>query len=326
MSARTLSFPKAVNETLHRAMEQDSSVIVMGEDIGRFGGMFRCTEGLFERFGEKRVWDTPISEAGFIGMGLGAALTGKRPVVEIMFIDFAFTAADQLLNQVAKTHLMSGGTAKAPMVIRTQGGGYKGAASQHSQMLETVFVHVPGLKVVAPSSPHDAKGLLNAAIRDDNPVLFIEHKQLYGASGDVPEEDYTIPLGKAAVVRPGDDLTIFSYSYTLTMALHAAETLASSGISAEVVDLRTLNPLDWETISDSVSKTHRVLVAHESYCRCGIGADLAAQIQEKLFDELDAPILRVSGADTPIPFAKALEEAALPSVDKIIAAAKRLVN
>ncbi len=324
--SRSLTFPKAINETLHHAMEKDSNVIVMGEDIGRFGGMFRCTDGLFEKFGEKRVWDTPISEAGFVGMGLGAALTGKRPVIEIMFIDFALTAADQLLNQVAKTHLMSGGTVSAPLVIRTQGGGYKGAASQHSQMLESIFVHVPGLKVVAPSNAADAKGLLNAAIADNNPVLFIEHKQLYGTSGEVPEGNHFVPLGKAAVVREGSDLTIFSYSYTLQLALQAATQLAEKGIDAEVVDLRTLNPLDWDTISASVAKTHRVLVAHESYGRCGIGADLAAQIQERLFDELDGPILRVSGADTPIPFAKGLEEAALPSVEKIVKVAERLIE
>lgn len=322
--SRTLSFPKAVNEALREEMRRDPNVILMGEDIGRFGGMFRCTEGLFDEFGERRVWDTPISESGFIGMGLGAAMTGKRPVVEIMFIDFTLVAADQILNQVAKTHYMSGGNAKAPMVIRTQGGGYKGAAAQHSQMLEALFLHVPGLKVVAPSNPADAKGLLISAIRDDNPVLFIEHKQLYGMSGEVPDGEQTAPLSKAAVLREGSDLTIASYSFTVSLALNAAETLAGEGISAEVLDLRTLNPLDWDSVAASVCKTHRLVVAHEAHGRCGFGADLAAQVQEKLFDELDAPVLRVCAQDVPTPFAKSLEEATLPSAEKIAAAARQL--
>lgn len=325
MSGRTLSFPKAVNEALHQEMKRDSNVIVMGEDIGRFGGMFRCTEGLFEGFGAKRVWDTPISESGFVGMSLGAALTGKRPVVEIMFIDFTLVAMDQLLNQVAKTHYMSGGGARVPLVIRTQGGGYKGAAAQHSQMLEALFLHVPGLKVVVPSNPADAKGLLASAIRDDNPVVFIEHKQLYATSGPVPEGEHSVPLSKAAVVRPGEHLTIASYSYTLTLAAEAAEGLSKEGIEAEVIDLRTLNPLDWDTISASIRKTHRLLIAHEAYGRCGFGADLAAQVQERLFDDLDAPVARVCGADVPVPFAKALEDAALPSAAKIAAKVRAML-
>lgn len=319
-----MTFPQAVNAALTQEMERDANVIVLGEDVGRFGGMFRCTEGLFERFGAKRVWDTPISESGFIGIGLGAAIVGKRPVVELMFVDFSLVAMDQILNQVAKTHYMSGGNARVPLVIRTQGGGYKGAAAQHSQMLEALFLHVPGLKVVAPSNAADAKGLLTAAIRDDNPVLFIEHKQLYGASGDVPEGEHFVPLGKANVVRQGRDLTIASYSFTLTLAAQAAEMLSEEGIDAEVIDLRTLNPLDWETIEASISKTHKLLIAHEAYGRCGFGSDLAAQVQERLFDELDAPVLRVCGADVPVPFAKVLEEASLPSARKIADAARRL--
>ncbi len=320
----TSTFPQAINAALHAEMKRDKSVIVLGEDVGRFGGMFRCTEGLFKAFGEKRVWDTPISESGFIGIGLGAAMTGKRPVIELMFIDFSLVAMDQILNQIAKTHFMSGGNARAPMVIRTQGGGYKGAAAQHSQMLEALFLHVPGLKVVTPSNAADAKGLLTAAIRDENPVLFIEHKQLYSESGEVPEGEHFVPLGKAIVVRPGKDLTIVSYSFTLTLAIKAAEKLAAEGIDAEVIDLRTLNPLDWDTIAISVRKTHKLLIAHEAYGRCGFGADLAAQVQEKLFDELDAPILRVCGEDVPIPFAKVLEDASLPSVEKIVERAREL--
>ena len=232
-------------------------------------------------------------------------------------MDFALVAMDQLLNQIAKTHYMSGGRVKVPLTIITQGGGYKGAAAQHSQSLEALFLHVPGLKVVAPSSPADAKGLLAGAIRDDNPVLFIEHKQLLQAKGDVPEGEHVLPLGKASVVRPGRDLTLFSYSYTLHLALEAAELAAKEGIETEVVDLRTLNPLDWKAISASVRKTHRVLIAHEAHRRCGFGVDLAAQIQEKLFDELDAPIRLSTGEDAPIPFAKVLEDIVLPTTSRI---------
>lgn len=323
--SRTLTFPKAVNEAISQEMARDASVIVMGEDVGRFGGMFRVTEGLFEKFGAKRVWDTPISEAGFIGMALGAAVTGKRPLIELMFIDFSLVAMDQILNQVAKTAYMSGGNARPALVIRTQGGGYKGAAAQHSQMLETLFLHVPGLKVVAPSNAADAKGLLTAAIRDGNPVVFIEHKQLYGSSGEVPEGEHLVPLSEAKVVREGKDLTIASYSYSVTLCLQAAETLASMGIEAEVLDLRTLNPLDWQTIEASVRKTHKLLIVHEAHYRCGFGADLAAQVSERLFDDLDAPVARVCAEDVPIPFSKPLEDAALPSVDKIVERARALV-
>lgn len=319
---RTIGYTAAISEALHQEMARDPNVFVMGEDIGHFGGMFRATEGLLEAFGEKRVIDTPISESGFIGIALGAAMAGKRPVVELMFFDFALVAMDQILNQVAKAQYMTGGMAKVPLVIRTQGGGYKGAAAQHSQMLEALFLHVPGLKVVCPATPADAKGLVAGAIRDNNPVLVVEHKQLYSMKGEVPEGEHVLPLGKAYVRRSGTDLTILSYSYTLHMALQAAEELSASGISAEVVDLQSLNPLDWATIQASVTKTHRVLIAHESPGRCGVGADLIAQIQERMFDELDAPILRVTGGDIPVPFAQNLEEASLPSVSRIVAQAK----
>lgn len=323
--SRTLTFPQAVNEGIRQEMRRDPAVLLMGEDVGRYGGMFRVTEGIFEEFGEMRVWDTPISESGFVGMALGLAMTGKRPIVELMFFDFMLVAMDQILNQVAKARYMSGGKASNSLVIRTQGGGFKGAASQHSQMLETLILHVPGFKVVAPSNAADAKGLLAAAVRDDNPVFFIEHKQLYGASGVVPEGEHFVPIGKAAVAREGTDATICSYSYEVTMALEAAELLAKEGISVEVIDLRTLNPLDWETISTSVRKTHRMLVVHESHYRCGFGSDLAAQVQEKLFDDLDAPVLRVCAEDVPVPFAQALETACLPSPAKIVDAVRKLV-
>lgn len=310
------TYSQAVKAAIAQEMKRDPRVVMFGEDIAHHGGMFQVTKGLLEEFGPKRMIDTPISESGFLGMGIGAALTGLRPIIDLMFFDFSLVAMDQLLNQIAKTTYMSGGL-PLPLVIRTQGGGYKGAAAQHSQMLEALFAHIPGIKVVTAATPADAKGLLAAAIRDDNPVLFIEHKQLYGTEGPVPQGEVVEPLGKARVMKEGSDCTIFSYSYTALQCLEAATNLEAKGIKAEMVDLRTLNPLDWDTISASVRKTHRVLIAHESHARCGIGADLAAQIQEKLFDELDAPILRVCGADVPIPLPKPLEDVVLPTVPKI---------
>ncbi|MBX3118660.1 MAG: alpha-ketoacid dehydrogenase subunit beta [Fimbriimonadaceae bacterium] len=322
---QTLTMVQAINAAIAQEMERDPNVILLGEDVAHYGGMFRVTEGLLDKFGEKRVWDTPISESGFIGMSLGLALTGKRPIAELMFIDFSLVAMDQILNQIAKTRYMTGGHAKVPLVIRTQGGGYKGAAAQHSQMLEALFLHVPGLKVVAPSTPADAKGLLAAAIRDDNPVVFIEHKQLYTMKGEVPAGEHVVPLGKAAVVREGSQVSLISYSYTLQLCLEAAEALAKEGVDAEVIDLRTLNPLDFETIAASIRKTHRAVIAHEAHGRLGVGADLAAQIQEKLFDDLDAPILRITGKDVPIPFNKGLEDQVLPSVERIVETVRRVL-
>lgn len=311
----TLTFGQAVKAAIAEEMRRDERVVLIGEDVAHHGGMFQVTKGLIDEFGDKRVLDTPISESGFIGMALGAALTGLRPVVELMFFDFSLVAMDQLFNQLAKTTAMSGGL-PVPLVIRTQGGGYKGAAAQHSQMLEALFLHMPGLKVVAPSSPADAHGLLLSAMRDDNPVLFIEHKQLYAASGPVALGAEQ-PIGKAHVAREGSDVTIASYSYTLQQALQAAESLAADGVGAEVVDIRTLNPLDLDAVGASLRKTHHLVIAHEAHARCGFGADLAAQIQEKYFDELDAPVLRLCAADVPVPFAKNLEDAVLPSPDKI---------
>ena len=315
---------QAINQALTLEMQRDSRVILLGEDIAHYGGMFRVTEGLMEKFGESRVLDTPISEAAFIGMAHGAAMTGLRPVVELMFIDFSLVAMDQILNQLAKTQYMTGGTAAVPLVIRTQGGGYKGAAAQHSQMLEALFLHVPGLIVVAPSTPADAKGLLTAAIRNPNPVLFIEHKQLYTMKGEVPDGEHLIPIGKAHVSRTGRDVTVASYSYSHSLCLEAADQLAHQ-IDCEVIDCRTLNPLDFDTISQSLAKTHRLVVVHEGHGRCGFGADLAAQVQEKCFDDLDGPILRVCGTDVPIPFAIELETLALPSTDRVVEVIKQCV-
>ena len=312
-----ITYAQAVKDAISQEMRRDPRVILFGEDVAHHGGMFRVTQGMLDEFGPERVLDTPISEAAFIGMGLGAALRGLRPVIELMFFDFSLVAMDQILNQVAKTMAMSGGTVKLPLVIRTQGGGYKGAAAQHSQMLEALFLHIPGLKVVTPSTPGDAQGLMIAAIQDDSPVLFIEHKQLYGVAGE--SNDQALPLGRAKIVRAGDKVTLVSYSYSVHLCLQAAEQLAADGIEAEVIDLCTLNPLDLKSVTDSLAKTHRAVFVHESHARCGVAADLIAQVQEAAFDELDAPILRVCAADVPVPFAKALEDQVLPSPEKIIA-------
>ena len=314
-----MTFVQAINSGLRQEFDRDPDVFLMGEDIAHYGGMFRVTEGMLDTYGEKRVIDTPISESGFLGMALGAALAGKRPIAEIMFIDFTLVAMDQIHNQIGKTHYMSGGRVKVPLTIITQGGGYKGAAAQHSQMLEALFLQVPGIKVVCPSNPADAKGLLASSVLDDNPVLFIEHKQLLGVKGEVPDGEHIVPIGQAKVVRSGNDLSIFTYSYCVTLV---EQTLADMNVSAEVVDLRTLNPLDWNTISASVKKTHRALIVHESHQRCGVGVDLASQIQEKLFDELDAPVTVCAAADTPIPFAKSLEDVVLPTPERI----KSMIN
>lgn len=318
-----MTFVQAINAGLRQELDRDKDVFVMGEDVAHFGGMFRVTEGLLDSYGEKRVIDTPISESGFMGMALGAALSGKRPVAELMFIDFSLVALDQLLNQIAKTTYMSGGKVAVPLTIITQGGGYKGAAAQHSQMLEALLLHVPGLKVVCPSNPADAKGLVAAAIRDDNPVIFIEHKQLLGAKGEVPDGEHFVPLGKAKIVREGNEISIASYSYTLSLVEQAVENLS---VDAEIIDLRSLNPLDFEMVAKSVRKTNRLMIAHESHTRCGVGVDLAARVQAECFDDLDAPILVHGAKDVPIPFAKFLEDQVLPTIASLEAAIKQVLH
>jgi pyruvate dehydrogenase E1 component beta subunit len=326
VATRELTYSQALREALTEEMRRDPHIILMGEDIGDYGGVFRVTEGLIKEFGPQRVKDTPISEAAFVSMGVGMAMTGKRPVVELMFMDFALVAADSIFNQAAKMRSMSGGRVEVPMVIRAQQGGGRGNGAQHSQCFETVFTHIPGLKVAIPATPYDAKGLLKTAIRDGNPVMFIEHKLLYQTKGPVPEEEYTIPLGLADVKRAGTDLTIVSYSRQLLFALQAAETLHKEhGISAEVVDLRSTVPLDIETVIASVKKTHRLLVTHEAHAACGVGAEVAAQVMERAFDELDAPVARVAARNLPIPVAKPLEEAVLPQPHHIVEAAVTLV-
>jgi pyruvate dehydrogenase E1 component beta subunit len=311
-------YREALNQALFEEMRRDPLVFTMGEGIAERGGSYKVTEGLFKEFGPERVMDTPISEASFTGCGVGAALVGARPVVEILFIDFTGLIMDQIINQAAKYEFMSGGQGKVPMVLRTQGGAGNGLAGQHSQSLEALFYHIPGLKVVMPATPYDAKGLLKASIRDDDPTIFIEHKLLYMIKGEVPEDDYIVPLGQADVKRSGDDVTLISYSYMTLKCLEAAEALAGEGVSVEVVDLRTLTPLDKETILESVEKTGRAIVVHEAVKRGGVGGDIAAMIMEEAYDDLDGPVKRICGKNTTIPYNLELEKVCVPSVEEIV--------
>jgi len=324
---RELSYAEALREAMAQAMAADERVFLMGEDIGVYGGAFGVTQGLIERFGPERVRDTPISENTIVGAGVGAALTGMRPIVEMQFMDFVTLAMEQTVLQAAKVRYMFGGKARVPLVLRLPGGSGTGAAAQHSESLEAWFVHVPGLKVVAPATPYDAKGLLLAALADDNPVIFVEHKLLYRTRGPVPEEPYLVPLGKAAVRRPGRHLTIVAYSTAVLRALEAAERLAAEGIEAEVIDLRTLKPYDAETVIASVKKTGKLLIVHEAPLLGGFGGELAAAVaQSEAFAYLEAPIVRLGGADVPIPYHPRLERAAVPQVEDIVEAARRLAR
>lgn len=316
----TKTYLQALNEGLSQEMERDPNVFILGEDVGQFGGCFGVTQGLFQKFGEQRVKDTPITESAIIGAATGAAAAGLRPVCEIMFVDFIGVALDQLFNQAAKMRYMFGGKAKIPMVLRTPQGAGIGAAAQHSQSLEAWFAHIPGLKVAMPASPYDAKGLIVSAIRDDNPVIFLEHKLLYGVEGEVPDDLYTVEFGKAEVKRQGEDVTIVATSKMVYTALNAAEKLAENGISAEVVDPRTIVPLDIDTIIDSVKKTHALVIVHEAVKQGGFGAEIAAQVAEQAFDYLDAPIVRIGAPFTPVPFSPPLEQAFIPNEDSIIKA------
>ena len=324
---REITYLEAVREALTLEMRRDPEVFLLGEDIGVYGGAFGVTKGMLEEFGPERVRDTPISEAGIPGVATGAALMGMRPVMEIMFMDFLTISMNQLVNQAAKMRFMFGGKASIPMVVRAPAGAGTGAAAQHSQSLENWFVHTPGIKVVAPATPYDAKGLLVTAIRDNNPVLFMEHKLLYRTKGVVPAELYDIPLGQADVKRTGRDLTVLAYSIMVPRALEAAEQLAAEGLELEVVDLRSLKPLDKATIVASVSKTGRVLIVHEAPITGGFGGELAAVVTEsEAFDFLDAPIRRLAGRDIPIPYNRTLERATVPQVEDIVAAARSLVR
>jgi pyruvate dehydrogenase E1 component beta subunit len=315
----------ALKQALFEEMKKDPTVFIMGEGIGERGGSYKVTEGLLAEFGPGRVMDTPLSEPAFTGAGVGAALAGTRPIVEILFVDFTTLIMDQLINQAAKYEFMSGGQGKVPLVVRTQGGAGNGLAGQHSQSLEAIFYHIPGLKLVMPSTPYDAKGLLKAAIRDDDPVIFLEHKLLYMTKGEVPEEDYIVPLGQADVKRSGDDITLITYSYMTLKCLEAAEALQKEGISVEVVDLRTLTPLDKETILQSVEKTGRAIVVHEAVKRGGVGGDIAAMIMEEAYDDLDAPVMRIAGKNTTIPYNLELEKVCIPTVEDIVEGVLELV-
>ena len=324
---RELTYLEAVREALWQEMERDERVFIIGEDVGVYGGAFGVTRGMVERFGEERGIDTPISEDGIAGAITGAALAGMRPVGEIMFMDFTTFAMEQLVNQAAKMRFMFGGTIEVPFVLRTPAGSGTGAAAQHSQSLEAWFAHVPGLKVVMPTTPYDVKGLLLASIRDDNPVIFIEHKLLYKTKGPVPEEQYTLPLSSADVKREGRDLTIVATAIMVKRSLKAAEQLADEGIEVEVVDPRTLKPLDEETIVRSATKTGRVLIVHEACRTGGYGGELAAVIAgSEAFDYLDAPVVRLAGRDIPIPYNRTLEYHTVPQVEDIVEAARKLAQ
>jgi acetoin:2,6-dichlorophenolindophenol oxidoreductase subunit beta len=325
---RVITYAEALNEALRQEMRRDPAVFVMGEDVAGWGGggIFGVTKGLADEFGSVRVRDTPISEEAIAAVAVGAAATGSRPVAEIMYVDFIGLAMEPIVNQAAKLRYMFGGKARVPMVIRAQEGAGRGNAAQHSQSLEAWFCHIPGLKVVTPSTPYDAKGLLKTAIRDDNPVIFLEHKVLYFSKGAVPSDDYTIPLGVAEVKRPGEHVTVVGVHTMVGKALQAAEQLASEGIELEVIDPRSLVPLDEETIVESVKKTGRLIVSHEAYTRGGYGAEIVSRVVDSAFDYLDAPPLRVCAKDVPVPYSAVLETAALPQVDDLVAAARALMH
>lgn len=320
-----MTFRQTLHDTLRDEMLRDKDVFLLGEEIGIFEGSYKITAGLLKEFGSKRVLDTPIAENGFVGMAVGAAMLGLRPVVEIMTINFILLAIDEIVNHAAKIHYMFGGQTAVPMVIRTPGGGGQQLSATHSQNLEVWFAHVPGLKVVAPSTPEDARGLLRTSIRDNNPVLFLENLALYNTKGNVPEGDYTVPFGKARIAKEGHDLTVISYSRMASIAVEVATRMEQeSGLSIEVVDLRSLRPLDRETIVKSVQKTNRAVIFEEDWRTYGVGAEIAATLQEEAFDYLDAPIKRVASIEVPLPYSKPLELAALTGAKQLIEAINEL--
>ena len=322
---RTLRFREALREAMIEEMERDPRVFLMGEEVGFYQGAYKVSEGMLEKFGTKRVIDTPIAEAGFAGVGVGAAMVGLRPIIEFMTWNFSAVAFDQILNNAAKVRQMSGGQFDCPIVFRGPNASARQVGSQHSHAMEHFYAHVPGLKVVAPAFPADAKGLLKAAIRDDNPVLVMESETLYGVKGEVPDGDQVVELGKATIARPGTDVTIAAYSRMTHVALEAAATLEKENISAEVVDLRSLRPLDEGTLVASVERTHRMVVVHEGWPYGGVGAELADRVQRLAFDALDAPILRVATLDVPMPYSAKLEAACIPQAERVVATVKRLM-
>ena len=323
---REITYVKAFTESLMQLMAEDDNVVVIGEDVAHYGGVFHAFDGLLKTYGEKRVIDTPISEMGFIGMGVGAAARGLRPVCDLMFMDFMGVALDQLYNQAAKLKYMFGGDVTVPLTLTTAGGAGLSAGPQHSQSLEAWLAHVPGLKVALPSSPYDVKGLMVAAVRDDNPTVVVLNKRMLGSKGPVPEEIYEIPLGQAGIVRAGRDATVIAVGRMVPEAMTAAGELAKSGVDVEVIDVRTVQPLDSQAILDSVRRTNRALVVHEAVTFGGIGAEISSQIQEEAFDYLDAPVLRLGAPFSPVPFSPVLERAYIPDSNRIAAGVRRLLE
>lgn len=323
---REIFYNQALGEALSEEMRRDENVVLWGIDIGPYGGANGVTKGIFEEFGPERVIDMPIAELGYVGLGVGAAATGLRPVIELQFSDWITLPSEMIINQAAKMRYMFGGIIEMPLVIRAPIGAYLSAGAQHSNSFESLFAFVPGIKIITPSTPYNAKGLLKSAIRDNNTVLFFEHKKLYGVKGPVLEDDYIIPLGEAEVVREGSDVTIVTYSYMLQFCLEAAEKLKNEGVNVEIVDLRTVDPLDEDTFLNSIKKTHRLVVVQETWRECSISSEIAAIAAEKVLYSLDAPILRVTAEDVPMPFSPVLEERVLPSVGKIIDAINQVLE
>ena len=321
-----ISYREALNQAMREEMRRDDRIFLIGEEVGYYQGAFKVSKGFVEEFGSQRVLDTPITEAGFTGLAIGAAMAGLHPIVELMTFNFGILALDQIVNNAAKIRYMSGGQLSVPIVIRGPGSAAHQLGAQHSQSLEAWFCHVPGLKVVAPATPHDAKGLLKSAVRDQNPVIFIEAQLLYSTKGEVQEGEYTIPIGQAELKRQGKDVTIVAYSKMLLLALEVAELLAREGIEVEVVDPRTLKPFDLATITASVKKTGRLVIVEEGWRFAGLGAQIAESVYSEAFDYLDGPIVRVTGADVPMPYSRPLEDAAIPDRDRVLAAVRRLVN
>lgn len=320
-----LTMREAISQALWEEMERDPKVFILGEEVGVWGGTYAVTKGFYDHFGAERVRDTPISEAAIIGAGIGSALTGLRPVAELMTINFAFSAMDHIVNEAAKLHYMFAGQMVLPMVIRTVSGGGRQLGATHSQTPDAIFAHFPGLVVVAPGTPADAKGLLKAAIRSNDPVLFIEHATLYQTKGEVPEGEYIVPIGKSTVQRPGKDVTIVTYSKMLEISLKAAEQLAKEGIEAEIVDLRTLRPLDMEPVIESFKKTNRAVIVEEGWKSFGVGSEISARIYEQAFDYVDAPIKRVAQKEVPLPYNRTLEQSAIPNAEDVVAAVKEVL-
>ena len=320
-----ITMREAISQALWEEMERDPAVFILGEEVGVWGGSYAVTKGFFDHFGGERVRDTPIAEAGIIGSAIGAALVGQRPVAELMTINFAFAAMDHIVNEAAKLHYMFAGQFKLPLVIRTVGGGGRQLGATHSQTPDAIFAHFPGLKVIAPSTPQDAKGLLKSAIRSNDPILFIEHATMYQVRGDVPDGEFTVPIGQSKIQRAGKDVTIISYSKGLEISMRAADVLTKEGVEAEVVDLRTLRPLDMDPVLESFKKTNRAVVVEEGWKSFGVGSEIASRIYEEAFDYVDAPVKRVAQDEVPLPYNRTLEQAALPQVEDVVAAVKEVL-